>query len=149
MSPKAIQERARFDAIRYANCWEDPTMLLRAADLRDKRCLSIASGGDNSFSLLTASPREVVAFDLSPVQLAVCELKAAAFRNLEYGEFLSFLGFAPSARDRADIYRDRSQPRPHPGRRYPRREIRAVFPHLPPVRPAVRAFEADRGGAPA
>ncbi|MBR4717553.1 MAG: DUF3419 family protein [Lentisphaeria bacterium] len=107
MSPKAIQERARFDAIRYANCWEDPTMLLRAADLRDKRCLSIASGGDNSFSLLTASPREVVAFDLSPVQLAVCELKAAAFRNLEYGEFLSFLGFTPSARDRADIYRDK------------------------------------------
>ena len=107
MSPKAIQERAKFDAIRYANCWEDPMMLLRAADLKDKCCLSIASGGDNSFSLLTASPREVVAFDLSPVQLALCELKTAAFRNLEYDEFLSFLGFMPSGRDRADIYREK------------------------------------------
>lgn len=106
MSAKAIQDRARFDAIRYANCWEDPQLLLRAADLRDKRCLSIASGGDNSFSLLAAAPREVVAFDLNPAQLALCELKAAAIRTLDYGEFLQFLGFRPSPRDRAATYRD-------------------------------------------
>lgn len=107
MSPKAIQDRAKFDVIRYANCWEDPQLLLRSADLKDRRCLSIASGGDNSFSLLTALPREVVAFDLNTVQLALCELKAAAIRNLDYDAFLEFLGFRPSARDRFDVYREK------------------------------------------
>ena len=111
MSGKAIQDRAKFDVIRYANCWEDPRLLLRAADLRGKRCLSIASGGDNSFSLLSASPREVVAFDLNPVQLELCELKAAAFAALDHDEFLQFLGFRPSERDRAAVYREKIRPR--------------------------------------
>jgi len=107
MKEREIRDRVKFDSIRYANCWEDPELLLKSADLKDRRCLSIASGGDNSFSLLTASPREVVAFDLSPVQLALCELKAAAFRNLEYDEFLRFLGFLPSSRDRMETYREK------------------------------------------
>ena len=51
MSPKAIQDRAKFDVIRYANCWEDPRLLLGVLPPK-ARCLSIASAGDNSFSLL-------------------------------------------------------------------------------------------------
>ena len=51
-------------------------------------CLSIASSGENSLSLLTRSPSRVVAVDLNPAQLATLELRVAAFRVLEHGELL-------------------------------------------------------------
>jgi S-adenosylmethionine-diacylglycerol 3-amino-3-carboxypropyl transferase len=105
-----IEERARFDLIRYANVWEDSWILrdaLRPAPGR--RLLSIASGGDNAFALLAAGA-EVVAADLSPAQLALVELKRAAIRRLGYPELLAFLGLAgtgPKARpeeDRRAVY---------------------------------------------
>ncbi|HEX2641938.1 MAG TPA: DUF3419 family protein [Thermoanaerobaculia bacterium] len=92
-----IEDRARFDLIRYANVWEDAEVLVAA--LRPgpgRRFLSIASAGDNSFSLL-ASGAEVVAVDLSAAQLALTELKAAAIRHLDYGDALAFLGVHPSS----------------------------------------------------
>jgi S-adenosylmethionine-diacylglycerol 3-amino-3-carboxypropyl transferase len=98
-----LEHRARFDLIRYANVWEDAEVLVAA--LRPgpgKRFLSIASAGDNSFSLL-ASGAEVVAVDLSPAQLALVELKATAIRRLEHPEALAFLGIRP-ADDRAAVY---------------------------------------------
>lgn len=98
-----IEDRARFDLIRYANVWEDAEVLVAA--LRPgpgRRFLSIASAGDNSFSLL-ASGAEVVAVDLSPAQLALTELKAAAIRRLDHAEALAFLGIRESA-DRAATY---------------------------------------------
>ncbi len=95
-SSGGIENRAAFDFIRYANCWEDPELLLGACDLVNATCLSVASAGDNSFSLLTQHPKQVVAFDINPIQLAVCELKKVAFQNLEYEEFLGFLGFRES-----------------------------------------------------
>ncbi|HEX2223188.1 MAG TPA: DUF3419 family protein [Thermoanaerobaculia bacterium] len=98
-----IEHRARFDLIRYANVWEDAELLIAA--LRPgpgKRFLSIASAGDNSFSLL-ASGAEVVAVDLSPAQLALVELKALAIRRLEHRDALAFLGVRP-ADDRAAVY---------------------------------------------
>ena len=80
--------------IRYANCWEDADLLL---DLLDVQCgdkvLSIGSAGDNSFSLLTANPSRVIAVDINPTQLKLISLKKAAFKALEYQEFLEFLGF--------------------------------------------------------
>lgn len=106
---RGIQERTDFDFIRYSNCWEDPALLLGAMPLEGKNCLSIASAGDNSFSLLAASPAKVVAFDLNPVQLALAELKKCAIARLEYDVLLKFLGFAPST-ERLDIY---AQLRPH------------------------------------
>lgn len=101
--PERIEDRARFDLIRYANVWEDAEVLVAA--LRPgpgKRFLSIASAGDNSFSLL-ASGAEVVAVDLSPAQLALVELKALAIRRLEHREALAFLGVSP-ADNREAVY---------------------------------------------
>ena len=93
MSP-SIEDRARFDFIRYANCWEDADVLCQALEPRaGKRLLSIASGGDNSFALLAAGA-EVVAADLSPAQLALVELKSMAIRRLDRSETLAFLGLA-------------------------------------------------------
>jgi len=89
---KEIQQRASFDLIRYANCWEDAEILCTALQpASGKRFLSIASAGDNSFSLL-AHGAEVVAVDLSVAQLACVELRRSAFRRLEHAEVLRFLG---------------------------------------------------------
>jgi S-adenosylmethionine-diacylglycerol 3-amino-3-carboxypropyl transferase len=102
-SPR-IERRVDFGLIRYANCWEDADALVAALDVAPgSRLLSIASGGDNTFALIAAGAA-VVAADLSPAQLAVVELKRAAFRRLEHEELLGFLG-AADATDRPATYR--------------------------------------------
>ena len=89
---QSIEQRASFELIRYANCWEDADILCEAlAPAEGKRFVSIASGGDNSFALL-AEGAEVVAADLSRSQLSLVELKVAAIAKLEREETLRFLG---------------------------------------------------------
>lgn len=93
---KRIEDRAAFDLVRYANCWEDAQVLCQALQPEPgKRFLSIASAGDNSFSLLSRGA-EVVAVDLSQSQLACVELRKVAFANLDYEELLRFLGIRES-----------------------------------------------------
>lgn len=100
---KHIKDRADFGRVRYANCWEDADVLCAALQPAEgKRFLSIASAGDNSFSLL-AHGAYVVAADLSLAQLACVELRRESFRNLEYEQMLAFLGVIESA-DRAGTY---------------------------------------------
>ncbi len=83
-----------FDIIRYANCWEDADLLLKGLDLdENNNILSIGSGGDNSFSLLTTNPKKVVAVDVSEVQLFLIELKKQAILLLNRNEYLAFIGF--------------------------------------------------------
>jgi S-adenosylmethionine-diacylglycerol 3-amino-3-carboxypropyl transferase len=97
-----IEQRARFDIIRYANCWEDADVLLPALAVREGGAyLSIASAGDNTLSLLHAKPSMVLAVDISATQLACLELRKAAFQSLAYEEVLQFIGVNPSTtRDR-------------------------------------------------
>jgi S-adenosylmethionine-diacylglycerol 3-amino-3-carboxypropyl transferase len=105
LSADRIESRARFDYIRYANVWEDADVLCQALQPGPgKRVLSIASGGDNSFAL-AADGANVVAVDVSPAQLAVCELKRAAIRSLSHDELLAFLGVREST-SRVETYRD-------------------------------------------
>lgn len=93
-----IDERASFEGLRYSNCWEDAGVLARGlAPLAEARCLSIASAGDNTLSLLARGAASVVAADLSPAQLALVELKMAAFRRFCYDDLLGFLGARPLA----------------------------------------------------
>jgi S-adenosylmethionine-diacylglycerol 3-amino-3-carboxypropyl transferase len=102
--PDRIEERARFDLVRYANVWEDAEILRDA--LRPgpgRRFLSIASAGDNAFALLAAGA-EVVAADLSTAQLALVDLKRAAIRRLGYEELLAFHGIRPIEEDRRSVY---------------------------------------------
>ncbi len=90
-------ENVKFDLIRYANCWEDADILVDALKINaQSRVLSIASAGDNSFSLLTGDPELVVAVDVSKVQLHLVELKKAAITELDYNSYLAFCGFLPS-----------------------------------------------------
>jgi len=92
------------DIIRYANCWEDADVLLDGLGAqKGNSILSIASGGDNSLSLLTLHPKKVVAVDLNQTQLFVLELKREAIRVLSHECFLSFIGFR-KAKDRFKTY---------------------------------------------
>lgn len=98
-----IDQRARFDLVRYANVWEDAEVLIAALrPAPGRRILSIASAGDNSFSLL-AGGAEVVAADLSSAQLALVELKRAVIGRLGHGAALAFLGVRPAA-DRPQVF---------------------------------------------
>jgi len=86
-------ERADFSGIRYAQCWEDADVLLSALEPGPgKRCLSIASAGDNTLALLSRDPDKVLALDLSPAQLACLELRVAAYRELQHTELLALIG---------------------------------------------------------
>lgn len=97
-----IIQRTDFNILRYANCWEDPQLLLDGLDIQPgDHVLSIGSAGDNSFSLLMANPHSIVAVDISKTQLALLALKKAAIQRLDYDELLRFLGFRPSD-DRRD-----------------------------------------------
>ena len=96
-SADSIETRARFDFVRYANCWEDADILCAALNpTPGKRILSIASAGDNAFAL-AADGAEIVACDLNPAQIACAELKAAAIRLLDYRSVLDFLGIQDAA----------------------------------------------------
>jgi S-adenosylmethionine-diacylglycerol 3-amino-3-carboxypropyl transferase len=91
-----VARRVSFEAIRYANCWEDSALLmdvLRPAEGR--RILSIASAGDNSLHMLSKGA-EVIAVDLNPTQLACVELRVQAIRQRDDHDALAFLGFYPS-----------------------------------------------------
>lgn len=100
----AIASRADFNFIRYANVWEDADILVESlSPCAGGKLLSIASAGDNSFSLLTMQPELVVAVDLNPVQLALVELKAEAIKQLSREECVAFLGFA-AATNRVKTY---------------------------------------------
>jgi S-adenosylmethionine-diacylglycerol 3-amino-3-carboxypropyl transferase len=91
-----VARDADFSAIRYAQCWEDADVLLDGLEIRPgDTCLSIASAGDNTLSLLTRDPARVVAVDLSPAQIGCLELRVAAYRHLEHPELLALLGAAP------------------------------------------------------
>ena len=109
MTPAAtsseIANRASFEMIRYAQCWEDADILLEALDIQPgDTCLAIASAGDNTLAMLSKAPARVVALDLSPAQLACLELRVAAYRELEHGDLLALMGSAP-CNDRDALYR--------------------------------------------
>lgn len=100
-------DRARFDIIRYGQCWEDADVLLRGLAIQPgDHCLSIASAGDNALAMLTADPSVVYAVDLSRAQLACVKLRIAMYRTLEYEEFLSLVGSrVAEPASRRELYR--------------------------------------------
>lgn len=99
-----LAQKVDFGLIRYANCWEDPEVLLNGlAPKSGSKILSIASAGDNSFSLLTTDPELVVAVDVNQTQLYLVALKKAAIRHLDYEDTLAFLGFCDGA-DRLTLF---------------------------------------------
>jgi S-adenosylmethionine-diacylglycerol 3-amino-3-carboxypropyl transferase len=99
-----VASRANFELIRYAQVWEDADVLLEGLDVQPgDTCVSIASAGDNTLSLLTKDPARVIALDLSSAQLHCLALRVAAYQTLEHAELLELIGSTPSTR-RLDLY---------------------------------------------
>ncbi len=77
----------------------------------DSHIVTIASGGCNVLSYLTADPARITAVDLNPAHVAYNKLKIAAARHLpDYGHFHRFFG---QADDRANLAAYKRYLRPH------------------------------------
>ncbi len=92
MMKTEIQDHAEFNAVRYANCWEDADILMRAMQPEGRHCLSIGSAGDNSFSMLAEGASRVTIAEMNPAQVACIKLRVAAYKVLDNRELLELLG---------------------------------------------------------
>lgn len=72
-----------FSGLVYPQIWEDPVPDLEALALTpDSHLITIASGGCNVLSYLTANPSAITAVDLNHAHIALNELKLTALRHL-------------------------------------------------------------------
>ena len=89
---------AKFDFIRYSNCWEDSENLLKALEIQGRRGASILSAGDNTLAMLLGDPESITAFDINPTQIHLFYLKKAGFEMLSHGDLLALLGIGGTDR---------------------------------------------------
>ena len=102
LSPEGALERLFTLAFRnlvYAQIWEDPRVDMEALAINaQSRIVTIASGGCNFLSYLTADPQSIHAVDLNAAHVALNRLKLAGFRHLPDHETLyRFFGEANHA----------------------------------------------------
>ncbi|MDP6642172.1 MAG: DUF3419 family protein [Candidatus Nanoarchaeia archaeon] len=84
-------------AISYSMCWEDPLVLLQSLDIsKGDNVLSIVSGGENILAILLKEPKKIMGIDIKKEQISLIKLKIVAIKNLEFEEFVRFIGFKPS-----------------------------------------------------
>jgi S-adenosylmethionine-diacylglycerol 3-amino-3-carboxypropyl transferase len=99
LSKQGLLERAftfAFRGLVYAQIWEDPAVDLEALELGpDTHLVTIASGGCNVLSYLTADPARITAVDLNTAHVALNRLKLAAARHLpDHAHFHRFFAEA-------------------------------------------------------
>jgi S-adenosylmethionine-diacylglycerol 3-amino-3-carboxypropyl transferase len=99
MSKAGLTERAftfAFTGLVYPQIWEDPVVDMEAMEIQPgNRIITIASGGCNALSYLTADPAEIVAVDLNTAHIALNRMKLTAVRHLpDYASFFKFFGVA-------------------------------------------------------
>ena len=114
LTKQGMLERAftfAFRGLVYAQIWEDPEIDMEALAITpDSHVVTIASGGCNVFSYLTANPRAITAVDLNPAHIALNRLKReAALRLPGHASFRAFFGDA-DRRDNLVAYRDYLRP---------------------------------------
>lgn len=86
----------------YPLIWEDPRVDLQALQIRpDSRVVTIASGGCNVLSYLTANPERIYAVDLNRAHVALNRLKLAALSRL--ADHKRFYGMFGNADDRINV----------------------------------------------
>jgi S-adenosylmethionine-diacylglycerol 3-amino-3-carboxypropyl transferase len=85
-----------FRGLVYAQIWEDPVVDMEALAITpDCHIVTIASGGCNVLSYLTANPAAITAVDLNTAHVAYNRLKLAAARNLpDHAALYRFFGEA-------------------------------------------------------
>ena len=101
-----------FKGLVYAQIWEDPVVDMEALAIEPgNRIATIASGGCNVFSYLTADPAEIVAVDLNTAHVALNNLKRVAIQRLpDHASLRRFFADADSSGNIADY---RAFVRPH------------------------------------
>lgn len=102
LSKEGLLERAfafAFRGLVYAQIWEDPVVDMEALAITpDCHIATIASGGCNVLSYLTADPARITAVDLNTAHIALNRLKQTAAQKLpDYSAFRRFFGEADSA----------------------------------------------------
>jgi S-adenosylmethionine-diacylglycerol 3-amino-3-carboxypropyl transferase len=103
MTPETSGQVALHKLIYTAN-WEDPESDRLALRIRRGETLfTVTSGGCNTLGFLLLDPAVVYAVDINPAQAHHLELKMAAMKKLDHGEFVRFLGLLPSS-DRMAAY---------------------------------------------
>ena len=115
LSKQGILERAftfAFRGLVYSQIWEDPAVDMEALAITpDSHVVTIASGGCNMMSYLTADPRAITAVDLNPAHIALNKLKVVAARHLPSYE--AFHRFFAQANSRQNVIAYRTYIRPH------------------------------------
>nr|WP_312969852.1 DUF3419 family protein [Brucella intermedia] len=101
-----------FKGLVYPQIWEDPEVDMAALVIEPgHRIVTIASGGCNAMSYLTADPACVEAVDLNRAHVAFNRLKLAAVKNLpDYNAFYRFYG---KADDKTNLAAYKRFIRPH------------------------------------
>ncbi|MCH4893520.1 MULTISPECIES: DUF3419 family protein [unclassified Sphingomonas] len=108
LSKQGLLERTftfAFRGLVYAQIWEDPVVDLEALAITpDCHVVTIASGGCNVLSYLTADPAAITAVDLNTAHIALNKLKLAAARHLpDHAAFHRFFGQA-NRRENVEAY---------------------------------------------
>lgn len=114
LSKEGILERAftfAFRGLVYAQIWEDPDVDMEALQITpDSHVVTIASGGCNVLSYLTANPKKITAVDLNTAHIALNKLKQQAALHLpDYASFHSFFARADRA-ENIELYKKYIRP---------------------------------------
>src|ERR1700712_3944248 len=85
-----------FRGLVYAQIWEDPVVDMAALQITpESHVVTIASGGCNVLSYLTADPARITAVDLNTAHIALNRLKQVSAKNLpDYQYFRQFFAEA-------------------------------------------------------
>lgn len=96
-----------FRGLVYPQIWEDPVVDMAAMELKPQHhVVTIASGGCNVLSYLTASPARITAVDLNRTHVALTRLKLAGLAALPgWEEFYRFFGEADDRQNTRDYRR--------------------------------------------
>ncbi len=93
-----------FRGLVYPQIWEDPAVDLAAMEIGPHHhIVTIASGGCNVLSYLTASPAKITAVDLNRAHVALTKLKLAGLQKLPgWNAFYRFFGEADECQNICD-----------------------------------------------
>lgn len=96
-----------FRGLVYPQIWEDPVVDMAAMEIKPHHhVVTIASGGCNVLSYLTASPARITAVDLNRTHVALTRLKLAGLASLPgWEEFYRFFGEADDRQNTRDYRR--------------------------------------------
>lgn len=79
--------------LNYTTCNEDSMTEIKALNIvATDTVLCVTGSGGRVLNLLTQNLKKIVAIDFNPIQNWLLELKIAAIKNLDYDQYVNFLG---------------------------------------------------------